>query len=187
MRHTHASRLDNLGFSLAKTGGQSGHTVMQTTLRYVNRGKTFLRSGEYFITFVIISLMFRISTNYYRLLALLLPAILLCSCMACVEICSEITEHADAENDTCIKVNGGENDCVELSRISESCPLSVTPVTFQERQTIYTPALVDTRINYLSRQVMEFFPSSISDSNVNQNSPPQFSVPLYLQLRNFRI
>jgi integrase len=40
LRHTHASRLDDLGFSLAKIGGQLGHTVMQTTLRYVNRDKT---------------------------------------------------------------------------------------------------------------------------------------------------
>jgi integrase len=39
LRHTHASRLDDLGFSLAKIGGQLRHTVMQTTLRYVNRDK----------------------------------------------------------------------------------------------------------------------------------------------------
>lgn len=37
LRHTHATRLDELGFSLAKIGGQLGHTVVQTTLRYVNR------------------------------------------------------------------------------------------------------------------------------------------------------
>jgi len=37
LRHTHASRLDDLGFSLAKIGGQLGHTKLQTTLRYVNR------------------------------------------------------------------------------------------------------------------------------------------------------
>lgn len=40
LRHTHASRLDDLGFSLAKIGSQLGHTVVQTTLRYVNRDKT---------------------------------------------------------------------------------------------------------------------------------------------------
>jgi integrase len=40
LRHTHASRLDDLGFSLAKIGGQLGHTVVQTTLRYVNRDKS---------------------------------------------------------------------------------------------------------------------------------------------------
>jgi integrase len=39
LRHTHATRLDDLGFSLAKIGGQLGHTVMQTTLRYINRDK----------------------------------------------------------------------------------------------------------------------------------------------------
>lgn len=43
LRHTHASRLDDLGFSLAKIGGQLGHTVLQTTLRYVNRDKTAVR------------------------------------------------------------------------------------------------------------------------------------------------
>ena len=43
LRHTHATRLDDLGFSLAKIGGQLGHTVMQTTLRYVNRDKAALK------------------------------------------------------------------------------------------------------------------------------------------------
>jgi integrase len=40
LRYTHATRLDELGFSLAKIGGQLGHTVLQTTLRYVNRDMT---------------------------------------------------------------------------------------------------------------------------------------------------
>ena len=40
LRHTHATRLDDLGFSLAKISGQLGHHVVQTTLRYVNRDKT---------------------------------------------------------------------------------------------------------------------------------------------------
>lgn len=39
----HASRLDDLGFSLAKIGNQLGHTVLQTTLRYVNRDKTAIQ------------------------------------------------------------------------------------------------------------------------------------------------
>ena len=43
LRHTHATRLDDLGFSLAKIGGQLGHTVVQTTLRYVNRDKAAVR------------------------------------------------------------------------------------------------------------------------------------------------
>jgi integrase len=43
LRHTHATRLDELGFSLAKIGGQLGHTVLQTTLRYVNRDKSAIQ------------------------------------------------------------------------------------------------------------------------------------------------
>lgn len=43
LRHTHATRLDELGFSLAKIGGQLGHTVVQTTLRYVNRDITAIQ------------------------------------------------------------------------------------------------------------------------------------------------
>lgn len=39
LRHTHASRLDELGFSLSKIGAQLGHTQVQTTARYVNRDK----------------------------------------------------------------------------------------------------------------------------------------------------
>jgi integrase len=39
LRHTHATRLDDLGFSLAKIASQLGHTQFQTTLRYVNRDK----------------------------------------------------------------------------------------------------------------------------------------------------
>jgi integrase len=36
LRHCHAVRLDNLGFSLAKIGAQLGHVVLQTTLRYAS-------------------------------------------------------------------------------------------------------------------------------------------------------
>jgi integrase len=43
LRHTHATRLDDLGFSMAKIAGQLGHTQLQTTLRYVNRDKTAVR------------------------------------------------------------------------------------------------------------------------------------------------
>lgn len=37
LRHTHASRLDGLGFSLPKIGTQLGHTQVSTTLRYINQ------------------------------------------------------------------------------------------------------------------------------------------------------
>jgi len=43
LRHSHGSRLDDLGFSLAKIGAQLGHTQLQTTLRYVNRDKAGVR------------------------------------------------------------------------------------------------------------------------------------------------
>ena len=43
LRHTHATRLDELGFSLAKIGSQLGHTQVQTTLRYVNRDKAAIQ------------------------------------------------------------------------------------------------------------------------------------------------
>lgn len=43
LRHTHATRLDDLGFSMAKIAGQLGHTQLQTTLRYVNRDKSSIK------------------------------------------------------------------------------------------------------------------------------------------------
>lgn len=43
LRHTHATRLDDLGFSLAKIANQLGHTQFQTTLRYVNRDKSAVK------------------------------------------------------------------------------------------------------------------------------------------------
>lgn len=43
LRHTHATRLDDLGFTLAKIANQLGHTQLQTTLRYVNRDKTSVK------------------------------------------------------------------------------------------------------------------------------------------------
>ena len=43
LRHTHATRLDDLGFSMAKIAGQLGHTQLQTTLRYVNRDKAVVK------------------------------------------------------------------------------------------------------------------------------------------------
>jgi hypothetical protein len=128
-----------------------------------------------------------ISTNYRRLLALLLPTVLLCSCMACVVICSEIAGHDDAENNVCIKSNGAGNECVELSGISESCSITTTHIIFQKGQFDYAPALVNSKINYLSQQKVKFVSLFIPDSNINQNSPPQLLVPLYLQFSNFRI
>jgi integrase len=43
LRHSHATRLDDLGFSLSKIANQLGHTQLQTTLRYVNRDKTAIK------------------------------------------------------------------------------------------------------------------------------------------------
>lgn len=39
LRHCHASKLDELGFSVPEIAGQLGHTQIQTTLRYTNRHK----------------------------------------------------------------------------------------------------------------------------------------------------
>ncbi|HEY0460887.1 MAG TPA: site-specific integrase [Pyrinomonadaceae bacterium] len=39
LRHCHASKLDELGFSVPEIAGQLGHTQIQTTMRYVNRHK----------------------------------------------------------------------------------------------------------------------------------------------------
>jgi integrase len=36
LRHIHALRLDDLGFSLTKIGGQLGHVVWQTIVRYAS-------------------------------------------------------------------------------------------------------------------------------------------------------
>lgn len=39
LRHCHATKLDELGFSVLEIAGQLGHTQIQTTMRYVNRHK----------------------------------------------------------------------------------------------------------------------------------------------------
>ena len=45
LRHTHAVRLDDLGFSLTKIGSQLGHQVLQTTLRYAShRAKSAVKA-----------------------------------------------------------------------------------------------------------------------------------------------
>jgi integrase len=43
LRHCHASKLDELGFSLPEIASQLGHTQIQTTMRYVNRHKTSIK------------------------------------------------------------------------------------------------------------------------------------------------
>lgn len=43
LRHCHASKLDELGFSVPEIANQLGHTQIQTTMRYVNRNKTSIR------------------------------------------------------------------------------------------------------------------------------------------------
>jgi integrase len=43
LRHSLATRLNDLGFSLANIGSQLGHTQLQTTLRYINRDKSSIK------------------------------------------------------------------------------------------------------------------------------------------------
>ncbi len=43
LRHCHASKLDEFGFSVPEMANQLGHTQIQTTLCYVNRNKTSVR------------------------------------------------------------------------------------------------------------------------------------------------
>ncbi|HEY0428907.1 MAG TPA: tyrosine-type recombinase/integrase [Pyrinomonadaceae bacterium] len=43
LRHCHATKLDELGFSVPEIAGQLGHTQIQTTLRYVNRHKAGIK------------------------------------------------------------------------------------------------------------------------------------------------
>lgn len=131
--------------------------------------------------------MFRVSTKYHKFSALLLTAVLFCSSLACLSICSEITEPADSQNTICIKAIGGENECPEISGISKGCPLTISPSAIQERPTIFVPALINTRVNYQSQQGLEFVPSPVPDSNINQHSPPPITPRLYLRLGNFRI
>lgn len=131
--------------------------------------------------------MFRILPGIQKFLALVLPALLVCSCMACVSICSNLTEQSENEKGICIKVYESEIDRGKMSGISESCPLTVTPVTFQERQIIHAPALVDPDGNYLSLRILKFVPSAVRDSKINPPSPPRLTSRLYLHLQNFRI
>jgi hypothetical protein len=128
--------------------------------------------------------MFRISLQFPKILALLLPVALLCSCLACVAICSQITRHAEIENAAC----PGENAGAGISVFSAGCPLNVTPVTPRERQTIDAPALASSNINLkLPPHDSKFVSPAVHASRVKQPSPPDVSPPLYLKLRNFRI
>jgi integrase len=43
LRHCHATKLDELGFSVPEIAGQLGHTQIQTTMRYVNRHKSGIK------------------------------------------------------------------------------------------------------------------------------------------------
>ncbi len=124
------------------------------------------------------------STLYRRFAALLLPAVLLWSWVACVSVCAEITEQnpetkAAFTTDIC-----GEND----SRVSSlaDCQFTATPATFQDRQTFNAPALMIAEVSFPSVYNRVIVPS-VNRSDINQHSPPKLTVPVFLRLRNFRI
>jgi hypothetical protein len=129
--------------------------------------------------------MFRISAICRKFLALILPAAFLFSGLACVAICAENTEHP--ENTASVKVSGRENGCPVITGLAEGCPLSVTDVSFQERQTIEAPAPSAARANHQPPHNLKFVSSTVRDPHVNRHSPPSLSPPRYLRLRNFRI
>ena len=128
--------------------------------------------------------MFRKSSAYYRFTTLLLPAILLWSWMACISICTELTEHS-SEPTTVLTANT-YSESVGLATEPDGCRVTAIPATFQDRQTVNVPVLANVQISFLPTHHPAFVPSVIK-SDIRQNSPPRITVPLFLRLRNFRI
>lgn len=128
--------------------------------------------------------MFRSSSLYNRFIALLMPAIFLWSWMACVSVCAEITENT-SETSAVSQLNAcGES--ISQSSGLDGCQFTATPATLQDRQTVVAPVLANIEISFPPVHRPAFAPSVIK-SDINQNSPPEITVLLFLRLQNFRI
>jgi hypothetical protein len=114
-----------------------------------------------------------------------MPFVFLMAWMACVVTCTETSADHENQNSLWVTKSDAEAEIVETSHCLENCFLT-SPVTIQERQTFDTPILSDGRV-FLppSRSLVSI--SSVPASDINQNSPPEISPPIYLLLCNFRI
>lgn len=128
---------------------------------------------------------FRISSAYRRLIALLLPAVLLCMWAACMSVCAEITGHTTSET-AAVSTFDDCSESVGQSSGSDGCQFTVTPAALQDRQTIAAPALANAETSFPPAFKPSFVPSVIK-SDINQNSPPKITAPIFLRLHAFRI
>ncbi len=129
--------------------------------------------------------MFRNQTAHQKFFALLLPAILLWSWMACVFVCSDIAKH---NSDTQAKWTANlsnEAECLNENSSLDNCPFTSTPATVQERQTISLYAVINEEIAFISFKHLVSIPMSIVESDINQNSPPKLTSQLFIRLCNF--
>jgi hypothetical protein len=129
--------------------------------------------------------MFRTSSLSHRIISVSLPFVFLLAWVACVATCTEASAAHEDQNSSWAAKSEGAIGVIKTSHCSENCFLT-SPAAFQERQNAVTPALLAEKVFLLpSRNLVAV--NSIAGSDINQNSPPEKSPPLYLLLCNFRI
>ena len=137
--------------------------------------------------FVILKRMFYRSKRFQQIISSVLPFALLCSWMACVMVCSELTERG-AETEAARSADSGiESVCFESPDILDDCMFTAAPAAFHERQTISFHALTGEKASSLSSKKLPFLKLPAHEPDVNRHSPPKTRSRLFVQFRNFRI
>lgn len=129
--------------------------------------------------------MFRFLSLSHRLISMSMPFVFLLAWVACIATCTEASENNKGEDSTWAPKGNSKIEIVETSHCSENCFLT-NPAAFQERQNVIAPApLVESAAVMPSTSLVSV--QSVPASDINQNSPPKKTPPLFLLLCNFRI
>jgi hypothetical protein len=131
-------------------------------------------------------MMFRFSTIYQRLLALVLPIFFVWGWAACALLCVETTKDHNDSNATQIVGTASENS-LSRGHTIECCQMqNLGAVLRQERQVVtVSPFSASFPISSLSVRLVRW---SAQLPEIRQNSPPEISLTrLFERLCSFRI
>ena len=131
--------------------------------------------------------MFGYSPRYQQIISLASTFVILWAWMACVLVCSDIAEHNGETKPIQATNNRIDTECVDAPDALDNCAITTVPVIFQERQTVSVHALTSKELTLTPFKNLLLIPLSLRKSDINQHSPPETILLLFLQFCNFRI
>lgn len=129
--------------------------------------------------------MFRYSSKFKKIVALIIPLSFVLGWAVCPAICAEALEHHQSEH---IKASNAKNsDSLTTTEKEDDCPFfKITALSSNERQNANVSLLTTFETGKSFYSPLPLFAVLIPEAN--QNSPPNpASTPLFVQFCNFRI